>query len=158
MFEVDNQLLFDEYFFGIIKEKIFEEEVWVWNNYVIDYKLLVEFVKVNNLFFIVINILWCYVSLVFKGGFESLDDLQEVVKSYVVFLFVKYDVSFFGYQKMVEMMGGYGGGFDNFLKVQVIKDVMMVYFISENLLEKGVFIYYNGFYYFDNYEGIVWYL
>lgn len=158
MFEADNQLLLDEYLSGTIKEKTFEEEARVWNNYATDYKPLVEFAKANGLSFTATNIPRRYASLVFKGGFESLDDLQEAAKSYVAPLPVKYDASLPGYQKMVEMMGGHGGGSDNFPKAQAIKDATMAYFISENLPEKGVFIHYNGSYHSDNYEGIVWYL
>ncbi|MEQ8703635.1 MAG: ChaN family lipoprotein [Phaeodactylibacter sp.] len=158
MFESDNQLLMDEYLSGTIKDKTFEEEARIWNNYATDYKPLVEFAKTNNLSFTATNIPRRYASLVFKGGFESLEDLQEIARSYIAPLPVKYDASLPGYQKMVEMMGGHGGGSENFPKAQAIKDATMAYFISQNLPEKGVFLHYNGSYHSDHYEGIFWYL
>lgn len=158
MFEADNQLLIDEYLDGTIKEKTFEEETRVWNNYATDYKPLIEFAKANNLSFTATNIPRRYASLVFKGGFESLEGLQETAKGYIAPMPVKYDPSLPGYQKMLEMMGGHGGGSDNFPKAQAIKDATMAFFISENLPEKGTFIHFNGSYHSDNYEGIVWYL
>ncbi len=158
MFEADNQLLLDEYLSGTIKEKTFEEEARVWNNYATDYKPLVEFAKANNLSFTATNIPRRYASLVFKGGFESLEGLQDKAKAYIAPQPIKYDANLPGYQKMVEMMGGHGGGSDNFPKAQAIKDATMAFFISENLPEKGVFLHYNGSYHSDNYEGIVWYL
>lgn len=158
MFEADNQLLLDEYLSGTIKEKAFEDEARLWNNYATDYKPLVSFAKTNNLSFTATNIPRRYASLVFKEGFESLEPLQATAKSYIAPLPVKYDPTLPGYQKMVEMMGGHGGGSDNFPKAQAIKDATMAYFISKNLPEKGVFIHYNGSYHSDNYEGIIWYL
>lgn len=158
MFEADNQLLLDEYLDGTIKEKTFEDEARVWNNYATDYKPLVEFAKAKQLPFIATNIPRRYASLVFKGGFESLEPLADQAKLYIAPLPVKYDPDLPGYQKMVEMMGGHGGGSDNFPKAQAIKDATMAYFISKHLPEKGTFIHYNGSYHSDNYEGIVWYL
>ena len=158
MFEADNQLLLDEFLGGTIQEKTFEDEARVWNNYATDYKPLVAFAKANQLPFIATNIPRRYASLVFKGGFESLEPLQENAKNYIAPLPIKYDPNLPGYQKMVEMMGGHGGGSDNFPKAQAIKDATMAYFISENLPEDGVFIHYNGSYHSDHYEGIVWYL
>ncbi len=158
MFEADNQLLLDEYLAGTIKDKTFEDEARVWNNYATDYKPLVEFAKEKGLGFTATNIPRRYASLVFKGGFESLDDLQGKAKAYIAPQPMKYDANLPGYQKMVEMMGGHGGGSDNFPKAQAIKDATMAYFISKNLPDKGAFLHFNGSYHSDNYEGIVWYL
>lgn len=158
MFEADNQLLLDEYLNGTIKDKTFEDEARVWNNYATDYKPLVVFAKEHGLPFAATNIPRRYASLVFKGGFESLDGLQETAKGFIAPLPVKYDPNLPGYQKMIEMMGGHGGGSDNFPKAQAIKDATMGYFISENLPKKGTFLHFNGAYHSDNFEGIVWYL
>ncbi|NRA50295.1 MAG: ChaN family lipoprotein [Phaeodactylibacter sp.] len=158
MFEADNQLLLDEYLNGTIKDKTFEDEARVWNNYATDYKPLVAFAKEHRIPFAATNIPRRYASLVFQGGFESLDGLQETAKGFIAPLPVKYDPNLPGYQKMIEMMGGHGGGSDNFPKAQAIKDATMGYFISENLPKKGTFLHFNGAYHSDNFEGIVWYL
>ena len=46
----------------------------LWNNFKTDYKPLVDFAKDNNLKFIATNIPRRFASLVFKGGFEVLED------------------------------------------------------------------------------------
>lgn len=158
MFEADDQLLLNEYLSGAISEKSFEEEARVWNNYATDYKPLIELAKSNSLPFIATNIPRRYASLVFKQGFEGLEALPEKAMDYIAPLPIAYDPELPGYQKMVEMMGGHGGGADNFPKAQAIKDATMAYFISQHLPKKGAFVHYNGSYHSDNYEGIVWYL
>ena len=160
MFESDNQLILDEYLSGTIKQKSFEKEARLWNNYKTDYKPLVEFAKENNLPFIATNIPRRYASVVHSSGFEGLEALSDAAKELIAPLPVKYDPELKGYKAMIEMMSGMGGGHanDNLPKAQAIKDATMAHFILENWEKGKTFIHYNGTYHSNDFEGIVWYL
>lgn len=160
MFESDNQLLLDEYLSGTIRQRNFEAEAKLWNNYSTDYKPLVEFAKENNLKFVASNIPRRYASVVHQRGFEGLEDLQDEAKSYIAPLPVLYDPELPGYKSMLEMMSGMGGGHanDNLPKAQAIKDATMAHFILKNRQPGQVVIHYHGTYHSNNFEGIYWYL
>lgn len=159
MFESDNQLVLDEYLDGVIKQKSYESEARLWDNYSTDYKPLIEFAKENELDFIATNIPRRYASLVNKSGFEGLDSLSDAAKKLIAPLPVKYDPEVNCYKAMIEMMGGMGGHVTaNIPKAQAIKDATMAHFILENWTEGQTFIHYNGSYHSDDYEGIVWWL
>jgi len=159
MFETDNQLLVDEYLSGRIKEKNFEAEVKLWDNYKTDYKPLLVFAKKNNIPVIATNVPRRYASLVNKSGFEGLDSLSNEAKMFLPPLPVAYDPELKGYKDMIEMMGGLGGHVTpNIPKAQAIKDATMAHFILQNVKKGQVFIHYNGTYHSDNFEGIVWYI
>ena len=158
MFESDNQLLLNEYLKGQISEKVFEDEARVWPNYQTDYKPLLSFAKEHEIPFIATNIPRRYANLVFRGGFEGLEELSDVAKVYTAPLPIAYDPELPGYKKMTEMMGGHGSGSGNLPKAQAVKDATMAYFISQNLPGEGVFLHINGSYHSDNKEGIIWYL
>ncbi len=159
MFESDNQVLIEEYFAGYIRQKDFEDEARLWNNYATDYKPLLEFAKSNELDFIATNIPRRYANLVYRQGFEALDNLSETGRSFIAPLPVLYDPEVPCYKNMLTMMGGHGGeGAENFPKAQAIKDATMAYFILKNKKPDHLFIHYNGSYHSDNKEGIAWYL
>jgi uncharacterized iron-regulated protein len=159
MFETDNQLILNEYLSGKVKEKNFEDEVKLWDNYKTDYKPLVVFAKENQVPFIATNVPRRYAALVNKSGFESLDSLTSEAKSLLPPLPIAYDPELKGYKGMIEMMGGISAHVTpNIPKAQAIKDATMAYFILKNWKEGKVFIHYNGTYHSDNFEGIVWYI
>jgi uncharacterized iron-regulated protein len=160
MFEADNQLLLDEYLSGTIRQRNFEAEAKLWNNYSTDYKPLVEFAKENNLKFVASNIPRRYASVVHQRGFEGLEDLQDEAKRYIAPLPVLYDPELPGYKSMLEMMSGMGGGHanDNLPKAQAIKDATMAHFILKHRQSGQVVLHYHGTYHSNNYEGIYWYL
>ncbi len=159
MFESDNQILINEYFSDHIRQKDFEGEARLWNNYKTDYKPLIEFAKKNELSFIATNIPRRYANLVYRKGFEGLESLDEVGKSFIAPLPVAYDPEVPCYKKMLTMMGGHGGeGAENLPKAQAIKDATMAHFIVKNKKSSELFIHYNGSYHSDNKEGIGWYL
>jgi uncharacterized iron-regulated protein len=159
MFESDNQLILDEYLSGKVKEKNFEDEAKLWDNYKTDYKPLVEFALENKIPFIATNVPRRYASLVNKKGLEALDSLTSDAKALLPPLPIAYDAELKGYKEMVEMMKE-AGGHDtlNIAKAQAIKDATMAYFILQNWKEGKVFIHYNGTYHSNNFEGIVWYI
>jgi len=156
MFEADNQTQLNAYLSDEIDQAVFDTVARLWNNYITDYKPLVDFAKNNNLKFIATNIPRKFARSVFRGGFESLEALSEEEKSWIAPLPIKYDANLPGYVKMKEMMGGQVG--DNLPKAQAVKDATMSYFILKNREEGNLFIHYNGSYHSDNYEGINWYL
>lgn len=155
MFEADNQYIIDEYLKGYISEKNFQDEVRLWPNYNTDYKPLVEFAKVNNLPFIATNIPRRYASMVFKKGLESLNDLSDLAKSYIVPLNTfALDTTVNCYK---ELLNSDHGGY-NMAVAQAIKDATMAHFINKNMTPNGTFIHYQGAYHSDYYEGILHYL
>ena len=156
MIEADNQKQLNQYLKGEIDQKAFDTLARLWPNYKTDYKPLVDFAKEKNIPFVACNIPRRFASLVFKNGFEALEKLTDEEKSWVAPLPIAYDPTMPGYVKMVQEMGGHGGG--NMPKAQAVKDATMAYFILKNLKENSVFIHYNGTYHSDNFEGIYWYL
>ncbi|MDP3314348.1 ChaN family lipoprotein [Lutibacter sp.] len=156
MIEADNQQPLNKYLAGEITQKGLDTLARLWRNYSTDYKPLVDFAKQNGIKFIATNIPRKYASVVYKKGFEGLDSLSIVEKSWIAPLPIKYDANLPNYVKIKEMMGGHGG--DNLPKSQAIKDATMAYFLIKNRENTKLFIHYNGSYHSDNYEGIYWYL
>ncbi|MCK5168683.1 MAG: ChaN family lipoprotein [Bacteroidales bacterium] len=156
MFEADNQDELDLYLQDSLDYKMLDSLARLWNNYKTDYAPLVDLAKENQQNFIATNIPRRYASLVFKKGFEALDSLSDIEKSWIAPLPIEYDPELPGYKKMLGMMGGHGG--ENLPKAQAIKDATMAYFISQNYVPDSKFIHFHGTYHSDNYEGILWYL
>ena len=156
MFEADNQQALTDYLLGKITAKGLDSAARLWNNYKTDYAPIVNFAKEKNAVFIATNIPRRYASLVSKKGFEALDSLSALEKTWMAPLPMDYDAQLPGYVKMVEMMGGHGGA--NMPKAQATKDATMAYFILQNFKPGSLFIHYNGAFHSDNYDGINWYL
>ncbi len=159
MFEADNQEFLTAYLRGELSEEDFMDTTRLWGNYKTDYKPLVEFAKEHQLQFVASNIPRRYASMVFKGGFEALENLSEKEKVWIAPQPVNYDPELPGYKSMKKMgMHMSADKLDNFPKAQAIKDATMAHFILSNLESGQQFLHYNGAYHSDNYEGIVWYL
>jgi len=156
MFEADNQVQLNQYLKGEINQKQLDSTARLWKNYTTDYKPLVEFAKGHSIPFIATNIPRKFASLVYKKGFEALNDLTPEEKSWMATLPILYDDKLPGYVKMVTEMQGHGGA--NLPKAQAIKDATMAHFILKNKKEKSTFVHFNGTYHSENFEGIVWYL
>jgi uncharacterized iron-regulated protein len=157
MFERDVQPILDAYLKGEITEKQFTDSTHsIWSNYSTDYRPLVEFAKANAIPFVGTNVPRPYARMVYRGGFESLDTLSALEKSYLPPLPVPYDKDLPGYKNMLEMSMGHGG--DNLPKAQAIKDANMAWFTVKHLPVNGTFLHFNGSFHSNNYDGIVWYL
>ena len=156
MFEADNQQALNNYLAGKITAKGLDSSARLWNNYKTDYAPIVNFAKEKNAPFIATNIPRRYASLVSKKGFEALDTLSALEKTWIAPLPMDYDAQLPGYVKMIEMMGGHGG--PNMPKAQASKDATMAYFILQNFKPGNLFIHYNGSFHSENYDGINWYL
>jgi uncharacterized iron-regulated protein len=156
MFEADNQQALNNYLAGKITAKGLDSTARLWSNYKTDYAPIVNFAKEKNAPFIATNIPRRYASLVSKKGFEALDTLSALEKTWLAPLPMDYDAQLPGYVKMIEMMGGHGG--PNLPKAQATKDATMAYFILQNFKPGNLFIHYNGSFHSENYDGINWYL
>ncbi len=156
MFEADNQDALNNYLAGKITAKGLDSSARLWSNYKTDYAPIVNFAKEKNLGFIATNIPRRYASLVSKKGFEALDTLSALEKTWMAPLPMEYDASLPGYVKMLDMMGGHGG--PNLPKAQATKDATMAYFILQNFKPGNLFLHFNGSFHSDNYDGINWYL
>jgi len=156
MFEADNQQPLNDYLAGRITAKGLDSSARLWNNYKTDYAPIVNFAKEIKAPFIATNIPRRYAALVSKKGFESLDTLSALEKSWMAPLPMDYDSTLPGYVNMLKMMGGHGSA--NMPKAQASKDATMAYFILQNLKPGTLFIHYNGSYHSDNFDGINWYL
>lgn len=159
MFEADNQMIIDEFMKGAISEGSFEDEARLWNNYKTDYKPLLMFAKDSGLVFVASNIPRRYASLVFKMGFDGLEELSETARQFVHPLPIPYDPELKCYKDMMNM-GGMGSTHvnENFPKAQAVKDATMAHFILENWQTGKQVFHFNGSYHSDNFEGIVWYV
>lgn len=158
MFESDNQMILDEYFFGLISEAKFEEEARLWKNYKTDYKPLVLLAKENELKFIATNIPRRYANTVFKQGVVKLDSLSDEAKQFIAPLPLEYDTSLNCYNQLIHGEGPTGHGSINLADAQAIKDATMTHFILENWQQGELFIHYNGAYHSDEFESMNWFL
>jgi len=158
MFEADNQLIVDEYLAKKYAAKKFEAECRLWPNYTTDYKPLMDFALANKIPFIATNIPRRYASIVYKKGFEGLDDLSAEAKKYIAPLPIFYDAEQDAYKSMREMSGMPAHMTVNLPKAQAIKDATMAYFIHKNLKKGSTFLHYNGSYHSDKFQGIIYYL
>ncbi len=156
MFEADNQQALNNYLTGKITAKGLDSAARLWPNYKTDYAPIVNFAKEKKFTFIATNIPRRYASLVSKKGFEALDTLTALEKTWMAPLPMDYDAQLPGYVKMVEIMGGHGGA--NMPKAQATKDATMAYFILQNFKPGYLFLHYNGAFHSENYDGINWYL
>lgn len=157
MFEADNQFIINEYLRDLISSTNFQDEVRLWPNYNTDYKPLLEFARENKLPFVATNIPRRYANMVYKKGLESLNDLSDLAKGYIVPLAsFEFDSTVKCYRDMITSMGDHGS--TDIAKAQAIKDATMSHFILRNSTSTSVFLHYNGAYHSDNYQGIVHYL
>lgn len=159
MFEADNQMIMNEYLTGKISSSSFKKEARLWPNYSTDYAPLVIFAKDSSLQFIATNIPRRYASVVYKKGFEGLDELSPEAKLYIAPLPIDYDAELECYKSMLEGMEGMGAHVTKTLPMaQAIKDATMAYKIAGNTGDGKLFLHYNGSYHSDNYQSILWYL
>ena len=159
MFETDNQMIIDEFFKGDISESSFESEARLWNNYKTDYKPLLTFAKDSGLAFVASNIPRRYASLVFRNGFEGLEEISEAGRQFIHPLPIPYDPELKCYKDMLRM-GGMGESHvnENFPKAQAVKDATMAHSILTYWQDGKQVIHFNGSYHSDNFQGIVWYI
>ena len=158
MFESDNQIIIDEFLSGMIQEKKFEAECRLWPNYQTDYKPLLKLAEEHKIPFIATNIPRRYASVVYKKGFEGLENLSAEAKKYIAPLPMQYNPEQDAYKTMAQMEGMPAHMTVNLPKAQAAKDATMAHFINKNLKKDNTFIHYEGAYHSDKYQGIIYYL
>lgn len=157
MFEADDQLLIDEYFADQIRQKSFEDEARLWDNYQTDYKPIVEYAKAKKLRLIATNIPRRYANAVFYQGLEHLNQLTAEAQAYIAPLPIHIDTTLSAYREIRQMSGnGHQGTY--MLEAQAVKDATMAYFILKHSDLKTVFLHLNGSYHSDRYQGILAFL
>jgi uncharacterized iron-regulated protein len=161
MFEVDNQLLINEYLSKMIRKKDFEAEVKLWPNYKTDYAPIVDFAREKGVKVIATNIPRRFAALVNLKGFEGLDSINAMERGMIASLPVKYPDSLECYASIVKNVGdGMPAHLTaNLGKAQAIKDATMAHFIMRNgALDGKSILHFNGSYHSDNHQSIVWYV
>ena len=156
MFERDNQIPLNQYLEGKITAKGLDSLARLWKNYKTDYAPLVNYAKENKVGFVATNVPRKFASIVSKGGFEALNSLLPLEKTWVARLPIAFDANLPGYQKMLTMMGDHAS--PNMAKAQALKDATMAHSILEHLNMDELFIHYHGSYHSEFHEGIMWYL
>jgi len=156
MIEADNQEALNLYMLDSIDQKGLDTLARLWPNYETDYAPLVNFAKANSLTVTATNIPRRYASMVYKGGFESLDTLTDRDKSWMAPLPMAFDANLATYQSILKIMGDHGS--PKLVMSQATKDATMAHFILKNHTAGNLFLHYNGTFHSDYYEGILWYL
>lgn len=158
MIERDNQTIFEAYLRDSMSHEELDTAARLWNNYVTDYKPLIDTAKAKGIPVIGTNVPRRYASQVYKQGVESLDSLSLEEKSWIAPLPFAYDKDLPGYKKMMDMFEDPAHANENLPKAQALKDATMAHFILGNWKTGQLMYHLNGSYHSDNYEGIVWYL
>ena len=138
MFEADVQTVVDRYVFDSMPEKEFNKTARPWPNHKTDYKPLLDFAREKRIPFIATNIPRKFASAVFRGGFEALDTLTALQKSWVATLPPLYDSTLPCYADIGKAVGMHGG--PNLPKAQAIKDATMAHFIVKNYQPGIIFV------------------
>jgi uncharacterized iron-regulated protein len=161
MFEVDNQLLINEYLSKMIRKKDFEGEAKLWPNYKNDYAPIMDYAYEKGIKVKATNIPRRFASLVNNKGFEGLDSINAMERGMIAPLPIKYPDSLECYASIVKNVGdGMPAHMTaNLGKAQAIKDATMAHFIMKGgALDGKTVLHFNGSYHSDNHEGIVWYV
>ena len=156
MFEADNQNQLCDYLSGAIDYGGLDSLARLWPNNETDYAPLVDFARENDLDFVASNIPRRFAQKVYKYGFESLDSLSSLEKSWISPLPMIFDPSLPTYIEILDMMGDHGS--PELVMAQATKDATMAHFILSNYKPDQLFLHYNGAFHSDKYEGIMWYL
>lgn len=156
MFEADNQARLNEYLEGKIADTALHRAVRLWPNYETDYRPLVDFAKENRIPFIATNTPRKYANMVYRGGFEALEPLNDSVKRWFAPLPVPYDSNERAYKEIFQNSGGHNG--QNLPKAQALKDATMGWNIAKNWSAGKHFIHFHGSYHSENRSGMTWYV
>jgi uncharacterized iron-regulated protein len=133
MFEIDGQLVFNEYLAGLIPEDRFVKDIRLWSNYK-DYRPMVEYARQNNIPVIAANTPRRYVSMVSKKGMLAVNTLPKTSKQFLPPL--PYDTAAGRYyEKFTALMssgnGGPGANNPNIYYSQNLWDAGMSYSIYQ---------------------------
>ena len=162
MFERDVQPLVAQYAAGVLSDSAFERQARPWPNYATDYRPLLLFARENKIPVIGTNAPRPFAKTVAQGSLKALDRLAAADRALLVPLPLKVDYDLPGYKNMAAMFGGgseaHGGGAQNIIQAQALKDATMAYFIRTSRQPGQTLFHLNGSYHSDHHDGIVAYL
>jgi len=161
MFERDVQPQLTQYVAGALPDSAFERQSRPWPNYATDYRPLLAFAQQAHLPVVATNVPRRYAQQVARGSLAALGALPAAEKPFVVRLPLPVDYALPGYQKMAAMFGGagaHGGGSQNIIQAQALKDATMAESIRQHLKPGQTLLHLNGSFHSDNHDGIASYL
>ncbi len=159
MFEADDQLAIDEFMAGRFKAFYFKNAVKRWKNFKTDYKPIFDLAKDHSdkIGFYATNVPRRYAGIVSARGFDGLNELSPLAKSYFAPLPIRFDTTAPNYEEMMQMDMGHGSNI-NVTKAQALKDATMAHFILKNRRKRVPFVHYQGDFHSKNHGGIYVYL
>ncbi|MGY3089632.1 putative iron-regulated protein [Hymenobacter sp. UYAg731] len=159
MFERDVQPLIAQYAAGTLADTAFERQARPWPNYATDYRPLLQFARENHLPVIGTNAPRPFAKTVAQRSLTALDKLPANDRALLAPLPLKVDYDLPGYKNMAAMFGGsgqaHGGGAQNIIQAQALKDATMAHFIETSLAPGQTMLHLNGSYHSDHHDGIV---
>ncbi len=162
MFERDVQPLVAQFAAGALPDSAFERQARPWPNYATDYRPLLQWARENKIAVVGTNAPRPFAKTVAQGSLRALDRLPAADRALLVPLPLKVDYDLPGYKNMAAMFGGgsgaHGGGAQNIIQAQALKDATMAYFIRAGRQPGQTMLHLNGSYHSDRHDGIVAYL
>ena len=162
MFERDVQPLVAQYAAGTLADTAFERQTRPWPNYATDYRPLLQFARDNHVPVIGTNAPRPFAQAVARGSLKALDKIPAANRALLAPLPLKVDYDLPGYKNIAAMFGGdsnaHGGGAQNIIQAQALKDATMAYFIQTSLSAGQTLLHLNGSYHSDHHDGIGAYL
>ncbi|MCI1188932.1 ChaN family lipoprotein [Hymenobacter sp. DH14] len=158
MFERDVQPLVAQYAAGTLADTAFERQARPWPNYATDYRPLLQFARENHVPVIGTNAPRPFAKVVAQRSLTALDKLPATDRALLAPLPLKVDYDLPGYKNMAVMFGGdsqaHGGGAQNIIQAQALKDATMAHFIAANRQPGQTLLHVNGSYHSDHHDGI----
>lgn len=162
MFERDVQPLVAQYAAGTLADTAFERQARPWPNYATDYHPLLQFARDSHVPVVGTNAPRPFAKVVAQRSLAALDKLPANDRALLAPLPLKVDYDLPGYKNMAAMFGGdgkaHGGGAQNIIQAQALKDATMAYFIQASRQPGQTLLHVNGSYHSDHHDGIVAYL
>ena len=162
MFERDVQPLVAQYAAGTLADTAFERQARPWPNYATDYRPLLQFARDNHVAVVGTNAPRPFAKVVAQRSLSALDKIPANDRALLAPLPLKVDYDLPGYKNMAAMFGGdskaHGGGAQNIIQAQALKDATMAHFIQTSLTAGQTLLHLNGSYHSDHHDGIVAYL
>ena len=158
MFERDVQPLVVQYAAGTLADTAFERQARPWPNYATDYRPLLQFARENHVPIVGTNTPRPFAKTVAQRSLTALDKLPAADRTLLAPLPLKVDYDLPGYKNMAAMFGGdskaHGGGAQNIIQAQALKDATMAHFILNNRQPGQTLLHLNGSYHSDRHDGI----
>ena len=161
MFERDVQPQVAQYAAGTLTDTAFERQARPWPNYATDYRPLLQLARKNHLPVIGTNAPRPFAKVVAQRSLIALDKLPAADRALLAPLPLKVDYELPGYKNMAAMFGAsgaHGGGAQNIIQAQALKDATMAHFIQASRQPGQTLLHLNGSYHSDRHDGIVAYL